>query len=91
MQLSEGVKKLRDFLKTTKVSRRKAAKAVSVSNPTMLDWLAGRKTPTPAHRQAIAIWTGGAVPECGWASRREREAAEKAGKVVPYEPTKAAS
>ncbi len=92
-QLTDGVKKLRAFLKANKgkVSKRGAARAVGVSSPTMLDWISGRKTPAPPNRRALEIWTGGQVRESDWISRRERESAEKACRVAPLEAEKGAA
>lgn len=91
MTLTNGVKKLRAFLVSQTISKRGAAKAIGVSGPTMLDWLAGRKTPTPPHRRAIEIWTKGRVAETDWVSERERAAANRAESVSPFEPTSVAS
>jgi hypothetical protein len=83
--LVDGVKKMRGFLEANGISKRKASRDLKVSLPTVIDWLRARKSPTPAHRRAIEIWTNGKVREADWESAKERRAAAKAEVVKPFE------
>jgi transposase len=79
-----GPKKFADFLVKNGISKRRAARDLRVSAPTVLDWLAGVKAPEPPNRSAIRVYTRGAVVESDWNTERQREAAEKVADVKPY-------
>jgi len=49
-----------------------AARAIGISHVTMLDYLSGEKRPSDDRRDAIAIWTGGAVAREAWRTEEER-------------------
>jgi len=59
---------------------------LGVSAPTILDWLAGRKTPERQNRSAIQVYTRGEVAEADWETEAERADAERAAGVKPFEP-----
>ncbi len=81
-----GAAKFAKFLKTNKISIRRAADALHVSDPTIIAWRNGDKTPSPEHRGAIKTWTNGEVGEDDWRTEREREQAASAALVKPFEP-----
>jgi hypothetical protein len=81
-----GPQKLAVFLARNEIPKRKAARDLKVSAPTILDWLSGSKAPSPPHRAAIRVWTNGEIVETDWATAREREQTENASEVRPFEP-----
>lgn len=54
-----------------RIKRADAARALGVSHVTIFSWLAKRTRPRIEHRQAIALWTNGAVPVESWATQKE--------------------
>lgn len=86
-----GAGKFAKFLKANKISIRRASLALHVSDPTIIAWRDGDKTPTPEHRVAIRTWTNGAVVEDDWRTDREREQSASAAVVKPFEPEPSSS
>src|SRR5690349_18722536 len=86
MSSPPGPKKFADFLKKHRISIRRAAEALHVSDPSIIDWRDGDKTPNPDHRRAIRVWTHDEIVEDDWQSEREAERAETAASVKPFVP-----
>ncbi len=84
--MSSGATRLRRFLKKHGITQIAAAKALGVSDPTIHDWLYEIKRPRAHHRQAIEVWTCGAVDEGSWMSADERDAMAS---VQPFDLPKA--
>jgi hypothetical protein len=81
-----GPGKFRKFLRTNKISIRKAADALHVTDPTIIAWRDGDKAPSPEHRVAIRVWTNGEVLDDDWRTDRERDQAANAALVRPFGP-----
>lgn len=79
---SEAAKALDEFIKTNKIPLRIAAKALGVSHPTLLSWFSGVSKPKNELREAIEVWTGGAIAASAWMTASERVALDK---VKPFE------
>ena len=78
MSDSDAAHSLGAFLRRHEITQRAASVALGVTNPTIHDWVTGAKRPTAAHREAIAIWTSGAVPADAWLTDEERSAVRAA-------------
>lgn len=72
--MTDGAVRLADFLARNKLTQLAAAAALKVSDPTVHDWVNGKKRPKAHHREAIATWTSGDVPVDAWLEPHEREA-----------------
>jgi transcriptional regulator with XRE-family HTH domain len=81
-----GRKKFKAFLKDNGIAKRRAARDLKVSAPTILDWESGTKTPTPENREAIRVYTRGEVTEQDWETPRDRKAEKRVATVKPFEP-----
>lgn len=66
----------------------KTARALGVSPPTIHDWMSGVKRPKGPRREALEVWTGGAVPRDAWDLDGERDVLTT---VRPFEPPAATS
>ena len=63
---------------------REAARQLHVVHPALKDWEEGRQTPSPPYRDAIEVWTSGAIKASEWpAGESERKAVENAALVRP--------
>lgn len=81
--LTEGARKLRDFMKTHGISQAVAGDALGVSGPAVHEWLHGTQRPKPHFRDAIETWTSGSVKASMW--ERANEAKKKVA-VTPFVP-----
>lgn len=61
----------------------KTARALGVSSVTVHDWIVGVKRPKGPRREALEIWSGGAVPRDAWDLDGERDVLAT---VRPFEP-----
>ena len=77
---SGGAKKLGRFLEVNKLTRLAAGNALGVSDPTVCDWISGKKRPNEKKRRDIDTWTSGKVPAESWEFAAER----KAPPVMPF-------
>lgn len=77
---TSGSELLRAFLDNHGVGPVAAAKALGCTHPAVIEWSSGAKRPTAELRRAIAIWTGGCVPEDAWLRDEDRE---RLAAVVP--------
>ena len=68
--------------KASGLSRGDAAKAIGVSQSTLLDYERGRKRPKAVTAARIEMWTDGKIPADTWLTSAERRGLEA---VVPYE------
>jgi transcriptional regulator with XRE-family HTH domain len=76
--------RLRRFRQELDISQREAARQLHVKHPSLREWEAGEQTPTHPYREAIEVWTNGAVRACDWPlSGRELEIVTNAKKVGP--------
>lgn len=80
LRATEGAKKLRRFLERNGITRRAAGLAVGATNPTVCDWVGGKKRPRESKRVDIEAWTGGEVPASSWLTKDER----KVRTVAPF-------
>lgn len=78
-----GAEMLHAFLQRNGVTQVAASLALNVSDPTVNDWIYGKKRPRTHHREAIALWTNGEIPVDVWLTDDER--ATVAG-VRPFVP-----
>lgn len=85
--MTPGAHDLGRFLEAHGISKSRAAAAIGVSVPTMIDWLRGTKRPRQVLRDAIQKWTGDAVLAVSWESDGERDAQERARLVEPFSAT----
>lgn len=81
-RLTDGAKKLGKFLEKHNITRSAAGKALGSADPTVCDWIGGKKRPRESKRADIETWTGGEVPASSWLTKEER----KARTVVPFTP-----
>ncbi len=72
--MTSGAAQLHRFLKSNRITQSSMAIALGVSGPTIHDWVSGSKRPRAHYREAIAIWTNGAVPVDSWIQDDERQA-----------------
>ena len=79
--LTDGAKKLGKFLKKHGITRAAAAAAIGATDPTVCDWIGGKKRPREAMRAAIEVWTDGEVLVESWLTPAERKARVK---IVPF-------
>jgi DNA-binding transcriptional regulator YdaS (Cro superfamily) len=73
-QLTPGAAGLKRFLQRNGVTQVAAALALGVSDPTVYDWVSGKKRPRTHHREAISLWTNGEVSADEWLEEHERAA-----------------
>lgn len=85
---STGARLLRELLQTRGLTQSDAARAIGVSAPTIHDWVTSAKRPRAAHREAIEVWTAGAVPASAWETEEERALLAR---VRPLHPATTAS
>lgn len=64
--LNRGAVLLRIYLAASGRAQADAARAVDVSDVTVHHWLHGRISPRAERREALAAWSGGAVPAESW-------------------------
>lgn len=83
--------KFAKFLRVNKIPKRKAARDLGVSAPTLLGWLEGKIVPEQGRRPAIRVYTRGAVVEDDWVTKHEREVAARAATVRPFDEPEPAS
>lgn len=81
--MTDGAIRLLAFLERNRLTQLAAARALSVSDPTIHDWVNGKKRPRAHHRDAIATWTNGDVPVDSWLDAQERAAMSA---VRPFQP-----
>jgi transcriptional regulator with XRE-family HTH domain len=72
---TNGPRKFRSFLKKNDITYAAAAEALGVSRPTIHDYVHGLKRPHTDRRNAIEVWTKGAVRAVDWMLTSERKAA----------------
>ncbi len=83
-QISRGAALLDEFIKSKgRGAAAAAARALDVKPPTIHDWVAGTKRPKGPRREALEIFTHGAVPRDAWDLDGERTVLDT---VKPYEP-----
>jgi hypothetical protein len=83
-ETSRGAALLDEFLKSKgRGAAARCAEDLSVSAPTIHDWVSGVKRPKGPRREALEIWTGGAVPRDAWDLAGERAVLDT---VKPFEP-----
>lgn len=75
------------FLREQSITQASAAKALGVSEVTVLHWRTGEKRPVDHQRAKIEIWTGGAVSSATWRTDEEREEIDR---IQPLQTTGAA-
>lgn len=68
-----GARALASFLKENQISYRVAAEALGVTATAVWEWAHASKMPTTKHREYIAIWTAGRVPESVWGDEPRRD------------------
>jgi DNA-binding transcriptional regulator YdaS (Cro superfamily) len=83
--MGHGSALLWEFLQRRNAPQCVVARVLRVSPPAVHDWLSGRRTPTPAYREAIERWSEGAVPAASWRSEAEAELAEQLEAIAPLE------
>ena len=71
---TKGVALLKAFLKKNKLSQADASRALDVSGVVVCLWCSGKQRPRTEYRDALEIWTSGAVPASSWESAEDREA-----------------
>lgn len=89
--LTAGAPKLAAFLERNGISKRRAARDLKVSPPTILDWLEARKVPEPPNQEAIEVYTRGEVVRADWETERDRAARERLGQIRPFDPEEGAA
>lgn len=57
---------LDDFLHDNRITLKAAGDALGVSAVAVYEWVRGTKRPRDDNRNAISVWTGGAVPADSW-------------------------
>ena len=78
--------RLRMFREQRGISLREASRQLHVAHDALKDWEDERQTPAPPYREAIEVWTGGAIRADQWPiSARERDMADRAAAVRPAE------
>lgn len=76
--------RLKAFRIENGLSLREAARQLHVVHPALKEWEEGRQVPVPAYRDAIQVWTRGAIRAEEWPlSEAERKAVINAAQVVP--------
>ena len=73
-EITVGARRLSRWIGERGMSHRKLAARLSVSQPTVSRWLAGRAVPAWPHIEAIAVETAGAVRPDDWLSDSARSA-----------------
>jgi transcriptional regulator with XRE-family HTH domain len=85
--MTDAGPRLGAFRRRLGLSLRAAAVQLHVKHPTLKDWEEGGQIPAPPYRDAIEVWTDGAIKAAEWPIRpRELEIAENAGKVQAAVP-----
>jgi len=79
---TRGAVLLGGFLKKNSITRAAAGQAIGVADPTVCDWVGGKKRPRHEMRVAIETWSNGAVPAESWMTAAEKRAAQK--QVQPF-------
>ena len=82
-ELNRGSELWRAWLIRNRVSQRQAARDLRCTDPAVNGWTKGRR-PKPHFRKAIAIYTGGAVPEPSWELSGERDVVAS---IQPFDRT----
>lgn len=62
---------LREFLKSHKITKAAAGRALHVAGQTVTQWISGKRHPSPTHKEMIAKFTEGHVPEASWPESQE--------------------
>jgi hypothetical protein len=75
------------FLREQGITQASAAKALGVSEVTVLHWRTGEKRPVDHQRAKIEIWTGGAISAATWRTDEERGEIDR---IQPLQTTGAA-
>lgn len=74
-------------MKSHGIGPTKASQDLGVTKTAVIQWMRGERVPNPVSREAIEIWTSGAVKAADWKlGKVERELAERARSVKPFEP-----
>jgi hypothetical protein len=73
-RLTDGAKKLGKFLEKHNITRAAAGKALHASDPTVCDWIGGKKRPRAEKRADIEVWTNGEVSAASWLTAGEKKA-----------------
>lgn len=77
--------RLREFRTALGISLREAARQLNVAHPVLKDWEDGVQTPVRPYRDAIEVWTKGAIKSSSWpVSERERDVSDRAAAVRPF-------
>jgi transcriptional regulator with XRE-family HTH domain len=77
-------RQLRAFREARGLSLREAARQLHVVHPALKDWEDEHQSPSAPYRDAIEVWTHGAIPSACWpVSDRERDIALRAAAVRP--------
>lgn len=80
---SEGAKRLREFLQAHGLKQTRLAELLSVSDPTIHDWLKGTKRPRKKFRRAIETWTKGEVSASAWGEPEDAD--EEPIEIAPFD------
>lgn len=78
---TEGRELFDEFLRQGEITQAVAARALDVSEVTVLHWRVGEKRPVEHQRAKIDVWTGGKVPVASWRTPEERAEVEQ---VQPF-------
>jgi len=69
---TRGATKFDKFIEKRRISQETVAEALGVTSAAIYGWRKGIRKPRTAYRNAIAIWTSGAVPVASWGDDAER-------------------
>lgn len=69
---TKGAELLASFISDRGLKNADAARAVRVSDVTVHHWIRGTIRPRAEKRDALEVWTGGAVPATAWSKEEER-------------------
>src|SRR5262249_53257861 len=84
--------RLRRFREQRGISLREGARQLHVAHPALHAWEEEEQVPAPAYRDAIEVWTSGAVRANDWPlTEREQEIVENAARVRPATTPKPAA
>lgn len=84
--ITPGARRLGEFLEKHRIKKRVAADAIGIAHPSLIAWLRGASRPSDAHKRAIEVWTGGAIPFTSWFSPSELRVRDRIEHIAPYRP-----